>query len=87
MTSKLGSRWAQKWSLVTGASAGIGLALAEQLAAAGSHLVLTARRTDRLQTLADGLASKHGVRIEVFGADLVQPEGPNEIFAFTKPEI
>jgi short-subunit dehydrogenase len=83
-TPKWAKRWAQKWSLVTGASAGIGLALTEQLAAAGSNLVLTARRTDRLQKLAADLAAQHGVRIEVFGADLVRPEAPNEIFAFTK---
>ena len=83
-TPKLVKRWAQKWSLVTGASAGIGLALTEQLAAAGSNLVLTARRTDRLQKLAADLAAKHGVRIEVFGADLARPEAPHEIFAFTK---
>jgi uncharacterized protein len=81
---KWAKRWAQKWSLVTGASAGIGLALTEQLAAAGSNLVLTARRTDRLQKLAADLAAKHGVQVEVFGADLVRPEAPDEIFAFTK---
>jgi short-subunit dehydrogenase len=81
---KSAGRWAQKWALITGASAGIGLALAEQLAGAGSNLVLTARRTDRLQKLAADLAAKNGVRVEVFGADLVQPEAPDQIYDFTK---
>jgi short-subunit dehydrogenase len=80
---KWGKRWAQKWALVTGASAGIGLALAEQLAATGSHLVLTARRMDRLQQIATDLAGKHGVRVETAQADLGRPEAPEEIFAFT----
>jgi uncharacterized protein len=75
--------WASKWALITGASAGIGLALAEQLAAGGANLVLTARRTDRLQKLAAELAAKHQVQVEVFSADLVRPEAPAEIQAFT----
>jgi uncharacterized protein len=78
------SRWAGKWALVTGASAGIGWALAEQLAEKGAHIVLVARRTDRLQQLASGLTTKHGVKTEVFAADLVRPEAPAELFAFTE---
>jgi uncharacterized protein len=69
--------------LITGASAGIGLALANQLASAGAHLVLTARRTDRLQKLAADLAAKYHVKIEVFSSDLFRPEAPAEIQAFT----
>jgi short-subunit dehydrogenase len=75
--------WAGKWALITGASAGIGWALAEQLAAGGAHLVLTARRADRLQKLAADLAAKHQVQVEVFTADLVRPEALAEIHAFT----
>jgi uncharacterized protein len=76
-------RWRNKWAVVTGASAGIGLAVAEQLGARGAHLVLTARRTDRLQKLAADLAVKHVIKTEVFTADLTRPEGPGQIHAFT----
>jgi len=76
-------KWAGKWALVTGASAGIGEELARQLAAAGAHLVLTARRTERLQTLAGDLAAKYAARVEVISADLTQMAAPEQIYAFT----
>ncbi len=77
-------RWRGKWALITGASAGIGLALAAQLAAGGTNLILTARRLERLETLAGRLSAHHGVRIEVFPADLTLPPAPEELFAFTE---
>jgi len=82
-SNSISNRWRNKWALVTGASAGIGWALAEQLAAVGGHLVLTARRTDRLQKLASELSAKYSIQAEVFGADLTRPETPAEILAFT----
>jgi short-subunit dehydrogenase len=77
------SEWRGKWALITGASAGIGWAFAEQLAAGGTNLVLTARRAERLQKLATDLSAKHQVQTEVFVADLVRPEAPAAIYAFT----
>jgi uncharacterized protein len=76
--------WQGKWALITGASAGIGTALAQELAAGGTNLILTARRRDRLVGLAGELSTKHDIRTLVCVADLAQPLGPQEIFEFTE---
>lgn len=56
-------------ALITGASSGIGVAFAEQLAAAGLDLILVARSTDKLNALARKLR-KEGCRAEVISQDL-----------------
>ncbi len=73
-----------KWALITGASAGIGTALARELASDGTNLILTARRRDRLAGLAGDLSAKHDIRTLVCVADLAQPLGPQEVFSFTE---
>ena len=63
-------------ALVTGASAGIGRAFAEVLAARGYALVLTARRRDRLEAVADALRAPYGVPVDVLVEDLSDPAAP-----------
>ena len=78
------SDWKGKWALLTGASAGIGVALAEELAAGGTHMVLTARRLDRLQEVSARLRNKHGIQTEVFAADLARRDAPARLYEFCK---
>jgi uncharacterized protein len=84
MTKSNGGPWAGQWALVTGASAGIGVALATELAAGSTNLVLTARRKNRLDELARSLVSTHKIQVEVFAADFAQPNAAEQIFAFTR---
>jgi short-subunit dehydrogenase len=72
-----------RWALVTGASAGIGVALARELARRGANLILTARRADRLQALADDLAAT-GAEVRVIAADLNDSAAPQQIFNATE---
>ena len=78
------AEWRGKWALVTGASAGIGEALAEELAAGGTNVVLTARRKDRLDALSQQLSSTHKVQTEAFSTDLAEPAAAEKILAFTR---
>ncbi|MFN8010852.1 MAG: SDR family NAD(P)-dependent oxidoreductase [Holophagaceae bacterium] len=62
MDTSASSRPAHPVALVTGASSGLGEAIARALATEGFHLALGARRLDRVQALASDLAAAHGVR-------------------------
>jgi short-subunit dehydrogenase len=66
-------------TLITGASSGIGSALAWQAAAAGHDLVLTARRGYLLTELAEALTARHGGRVLTIEADLSLPDGADRL--------
>lgn len=72
-----------KWALITGASAGIGAALARELARHGAKLILTARRKDRLDALGEELGVK-GAEVRSVVADLNEPSGPQQIYEATE---
>jgi short-subunit dehydrogenase len=66
-------------AIVTGASSGIGAALARELAARGHGVTLVARRETRLKELSDEIAHAHSVRAEVVSADLTDPRSRAEL--------
>ncbi|NLE45750.1 MAG: SDR family NAD(P)-dependent oxidoreductase [Chloroflexi bacterium] len=64
------------YALVTGASQGLGHAIANDLACRGMDVILTALPNSGLERTASQLAQKHDVRVEWFEVDLTQPGGP-----------
>jgi short-subunit dehydrogenase len=63
--------------LLTGASGGLGQALARQLAAAGAELLLTSRDADKLAPMPSSLPGRHRALV----ADLATPDGINALLA------
>jgi short-subunit dehydrogenase len=61
------------YALITGASRGIGRALATELARCGYSLLLAARSEDQLEQLATELRQRHGVEAYIYAADLAAP--------------
>jgi short-subunit dehydrogenase len=71
-------------TLITGASAGIGRALAETFARNEHDVVLVARREERLEEIADHLADAHGVGAHVVAMDLADRDGPRTLYETTE---
>ena len=75
---------ARRTALITGASAGIGLAFAKAFAEQGFDLVLTARREEQLREIATKLEKEFGIRTWVIQGDLADPQVPQRIFDATQ---
>jgi short-subunit dehydrogenase len=82
-TEKFNARYG-KWAVVTGASSGIGRAVANELVAKGLNLVLVARRQAELEQVAKNLSARHGVETRVLTADLATTPALAKIESETK---
>jgi short-subunit dehydrogenase len=71
------------YTLITGASSGIGLALARHFASKKHNLILVARREEKLKEIAAELES-NGIKVEVITADLANSEGAAALYQKTK---
>ncbi|RAR57489.1 short-subunit dehydrogenase [Paraburkholderia unamae] len=73
-----------KVAVVTGASVGIGLAVADALAGEGVQLVLAARQQERLEAAAADLAARHGVHALAVACDVASAAGVAQLVDATK---
>jgi len=71
-----------KTALITGASKGIGKAIAESMANEGCNLILTARSTDKLNELKANLQKKHNISVEVIAIDLSKKNAVEKVNDF-----
>ncbi len=67
------------WAIVSGASSGIGMELAAQLADAGFNLIIHGRNSERLKRLEQELKSKKPIQVKIVEADLAEPNGIDKI--------
>lgn len=73
------STYKEKKVLITGASSGIGYALSEELAKRGSEVIITARRRDKLEALAQKIENAGG-KVHIFVEDLSLPESGEKLY-------
>lgn len=71
-------------TLITGASAGIGLALAREFAHNGDNVVLVARREEKLQETAERFEREHDVTAHIVVLDLAVPEAPERLYEIVR---
>ena len=79
------SKFKNKTILVTGASSGIGLAMAKDFSSRGANLILTARSKDKLDLLAKELEAQ-GTKTKVFVEDISVPNSAQKLYDQIKTE-
>ena len=75
-----------KTALVTGASSGIGQCYAEQLASRGYNLIIVSRDGEQLNSVADKIREKEGVKVSIVVKDLATTTAAEELYEWTKSE-
>jgi hypothetical protein len=80
---RLSSRYGE-WAIITGASSGIGLELALQLATAGLNLVINSRQLDKLQKAMNAIKERANVEVKMVAADISEAEGVDKIIQETR---
>ena len=75
-----------KTALVTGASSGLGVDFARELAKEGANLILVARREERLKTVAEEIKQEFGVAVDVIPMDLTEAGAPQVLYDRLKAE-
>jgi uncharacterized protein len=73
-------------ALVTGASSGLGVDFARELAKEGANLILVARREDRLKAVAAEINQEFGVAVDVIPMDLAETGAPQVLYDHLKAE-
>ena len=71
-----------KYTLITGASSGIGLEIAACMADKGHNLILTARRENILMEASNDISEKYKVKVDYIAADLSDIDAPERIFNY-----
>jgi hypothetical protein len=72
------------YALITGASKGIGKAIAFELAAKGYDLAIVARSEDLLKSVSQEISAKHNVRVQYLAVDLSVATAADNVFHWTK---
>lgn len=77
----------EKTALITGASSGLGAHFALQIASQGADVIITARRTERLNILAKTIREKTGQRVCVLGCDINNADSIKKLFDQAEAEL
>ncbi|XP_072380351.1 farnesol dehydrogenase-like isoform X2 [Diabrotica undecimpunctata] len=83
----LDDKWVGKVAVVTGASSGIGKAIAERLVEEGMKVVGLARNKQKLHSLADSLSSKKGGKLYVFQTDIAKEDAILTAFSWIRDNV